>query len=82
MKKATKAEQKLAIDAARAVVRIVEGNRGVVLAETMAILIAYLCAQMRDSGIPDPSESLGQYLTAIGERGIEYEADGAITKMH
>ena len=82
MKKATKAEQKIAVDAARAVIRIVEGNRGVVLAEAMAMLIAYHCAQMRDSGMPDPSETLGQYLTAIGERGLDYEAEGAITRMH
>ena len=78
----TKAEMKTALAAAKSAVRIIEGNRTVVLAELMALLIAYHCAQMRVNGMPDPSETLSRFLVEIGERGLDYEADGLIERVH
>ena len=80
--KATKAEQKLAVDAAQAVIKIVEGHRGVVLAEAMAILVAYHIAQLRGQGVPNPTDTLGSHVIDIGTRGIQYEAEGLFVRAH
>lgn len=75
---ATQAERMVAADAAQSIIRATEGGRMIVLAETMALLSAYYCAQMRACGFSDPQNAMVEFLAAVAERGVIYDNDGII----
>lgn len=79
---ASEAERMVAADAAQAVIRASEGGRIIVLAEIMALLSAYYCAQMRARGSDDPQIAMIEFLAAVGERGVIYDNDGIIGRSH
>lgn len=78
----TEAEKRAAADAAQDVIRVTEGGRMIVLAETMALLTAYYAAQMRDRGVVEPMDAAGDFLLAVLEKAIEYDDAGIIGRSH
>lgn len=79
---ATNLEHDLASDAASAVIRIVEGRRMVVLAETLAILVAYHMAQSRAAGRSnaDADDASRTLLDSVMDAARHYDSIGLIQR--